>query len=106
MGLTFKENCADIRNSGIQKVITKLKKFKCHVDLYDPWANSDEIKKLYNIIPISNLNKKTYDGVILAVSHKKFIKMGIKNILSLCKKNHVIYDLKFLFKKNQTSLRL
>ncbi len=106
MGLTFKENCADIRNSGIQNVITKLKKFNCNLDLYDPWADRKEIKETYNISLQSKLSKNTYDGVIIAVAHKKFKKMGIKAILNLCKNNHVIYDLKYLFSKNQIELRL
>ena len=106
MGLTFKENCADIRNSGIQSVIKKLKKFDCKLDLHDPWADKDEIKETYNIFPNSELHQNTYDGIIIAVKHKKFQEMGIKAIKKLCKKNHVIYDLKYLFKKSQTNMRL
>ena len=106
MGLTFKENCADIRNSGIQSVITKLIKIGCKVDLYDPWADATEIKQVYNISPISKLGLKTYDGIILAVAHEKFKKMGSTAISNLCKKKHVMYDLKYLFKNNQTSMRL
>ena len=106
MGLTFKENCADTRNSGIQSVITELKKFDCNIELHDPWADSEEIKKIYNIYPNSKLNQNTYDGIILAVKHKKFETMGIEVISNLCKKNHVIYDLKYLFSKDQVDLRL
>ena len=51
MGLTFKENCADTRNSGIERVISELKKFNCNLDLYDPWVDHEEIEKKYNIIP-------------------------------------------------------
>jgi len=106
MGLTFKEDCADIRNSGIKTVIEKLKRSNCKLDLFDPWVNNKEIKKIYGIAPKIKLNKNTYDGIILAVRHKKFIDMGEKKILSLCKKNKVIYDLKYLFSKNQATLRL
>lgn len=106
MGLTFKENCADIRNSGIEKVVKKLKKLKCNLDLYDPWADRDEIKEIFDIYPCSELTQNTYDGIVIAVAHEKFKKMGIKAISNLCKKNNVIYDLKYLFDKNQTSLRL
>ncbi len=106
MGLTFKENCADIRNSGIENVIKILKKFKCKVDLYDPWARKQEIKKTYNIYPLSKINNNTYDGIVIAVAHKKFKKIGVNAILGLCKKNHVIYDLKNIFSKTKTSLRL
>ncbi len=106
MGLTFKENCSDIRNSGVSNVIDKLKKYNCNLDLYDPWANSEEIKKIYGIDLTSELNQNTYDGIIIAVAHEKFKEMGQKKILNLCKKNHVIYDLKYLFSKDQVTLRL
>ena len=106
MGLTFKENCADIRNSGIESSIKKLKKFDCNLDLYDPWTNEEEIKKIYNIYPTTKLVKNTYDGILIAVAHDKFKNMGIKFISNLCKKNHIIYDLKFLFSKDQVDLRL
>ena len=106
MGLTFKENCTDIRNSGVKSVIEKLKKYNCNLDLHDPWANVDEIKKLYGIIPILKLNHNTYDGIILAVAHDVFKNMGETEILNLCKENHVIYDLKYLISKDQTNLRL
>ena len=106
MGLTFKENCADIRNSGIESVISKLKKSKCILNLYDPWVEKKKVRDAFNILPISKLGKKKYDAVVIAVAHEKFKKMGIKSISNLCKKNHVIYDLKWLFKKNLTHLRL
>ncbi len=106
MGLTFKENCADVRNSGVENVIKILRKLKCKTDLYDPWANKEEIKKIYNIYPNLKLKKKTYDAIVIAVSHTKFKRLGIKTISDLCKKNHIIYDLKSTFSKNKTNLRL
>ena len=106
MGLTFKENCADIRNSGIESVIKELKKFDCNLDLFDPWADRKKIKKTYNIYPKLKLFKNTYDGILIAVAHKKFKDMGIKFISNLCKKNNIIYDLKYLFSKDQVDLRL
>ena len=106
MGLTFKENCADIRNSGIKSVIENLKKSKCNLDLFDPWANKKDIKKTYDVFPKLKLTKNTYDGIIIAVSHDKFKTLGIDTINNLCKKNHVIYDLKNLFTSNKIDLRL
>ena len=106
MGLTFKENCADIRNSGVKKVIDRLKKNYCNLSLYDPWADKNEIKKIYDIAPSSTLKNNFYDGIIVAVAHDKFKEMGKAKILNLCKKNHVIYDLKYLFSKDQVDLRL
>lgn len=106
MGLTFKENCTDIRNSGVRSVIKELKKHDCITDLYDPWANRDEVKKEFQIFPKMDLSQNIYDGIIVAVSHKIFKKMGINTISKLCKKNHVIFDLKSLFPKDQVDLRL
>jgi len=106
MGLTFKENCADIRNSGVFSVIKTLKQHDCGLDLYDPWADRKEIKKTYGVYPKLKLKQKYYDGIIIAVAHKKFKHLGINKILQLCKKKHVIYDLKYLFSKNQVDLRL
>ena len=106
MGLTFKENCADIRNSGIKNVIESLKNFDCDFDLYDPWANKEDIKKEYDVYPNSTLNKDTYDGIIIAVAHDKFKTMGFDTVYNLCKKNHIIYDLKYLFTSNKIDLRL
>ena len=106
MGLTFKENCADVRNSGVENVIKNLNKLNCEIDLYDPWADRREIKNIYDIYPVKRLKENRYHGIILAVRHKKFKDMGIKTIKRLCKTNHVIYDLKYLFLKNQVDLRL
>ena len=106
MGLTFKENCPDLRNSGIQNVINELKKFECCLDLQDPWANKEEIKKIYNIYPNSKPNQNTYDAVLIAVAHNKFKKIGLANIKNLCRKNHVIFDLKNLFNSNQVDFKL
>ncbi len=106
MGLTFKENCPDLRNSGIQSIILKLKKYKCRVDLNDPWPDKEEIKKIYNVYPKNNLVEKNYDAILIAVAHDKFKAFGLKNIKKLCKKNHVIFDLKNLFNSNQVDLKL
>ena len=101
MGLTFKENCKDIRNSGVQSVIHKLKKNECALDLYDPWADKSEIKKIYNASLITKLRQNNYDSILIAVAHEKFKTMGMKFISSLCKKNYIIFDLKYLFSKEK-----
>ena len=106
MGLTFKENCADIRNSGVKLVIDTLRKKNCMLDLYDPWADRKEIKQIYGFYPQKKLNRNFYDGIIIAVAHKKFKDIGILEIAKLCKKKHVIYDLKYLFSKKKVDLRL
>ena len=106
MGLTFKENCPDLRNSGIKNVISELNLFGCHLDLQDPWADKEEIKKIYKIYPSSKTDKNTYDAVLIAVAHKEFKKLGLTNIKNLCKKNHVIFDLKNLFNSNKVDFKL
>jgi len=106
MGLTFKENCPDIRNSGVQNVITKLKEFECDLDLQDPYVDREEIKKIYDIYPNSKPNPNTYDAVLIAVAHDQFKTIGFTNIKNLCKKIHVIFDLKNLFNNNLVDLKL
>jgi len=106
LGLTFKENCPDLRNSGVMKVINELKKFNCDLDLYDPWADIEEVNSLYGIKPINNLISNSYDGIILSVAHDQFKKMGFEFISKLGKKRHVLYDLKYLFSKEESDLRL
>ena len=98
MGLTFKENCPDTRNSGVRNVITELKNFECSLDLQDPYVDNDEIMKTYDIYPNPKLCQNTYDAVLIAVAHDDFKKIGLDNIKNLCKENHVIFDLKNLFK--------
>ena len=106
MGLSFKENCPDLRNSGVSNVIKKLKKYKCKLDLYDPWVDVHQVKKLYGTFPLKKPKAKTYDGIIIVVAHKLFKKMGIKKISKFGKEKHIIYDLKYMFSKKQTDLRL
>ncbi|MDA8933368.1 Vi polysaccharide biosynthesis UDP-N-acetylglucosamine C-6 dehydrogenase TviB [Candidatus Pelagibacter ubique] len=106
MGLTFKENCPDIRNSGVENIINELKKFECELSLLDPYANREEIKKIYDIFPNSKLNENTYDAALILVAHDEFKTLGLNKIKKLCKTNHVIFDLKNLFKSNQVDLKL
>ena len=106
MGLTFKENCPDLRNSGVASVINELKQCNCDLDLYDPWASGKEIHNLYGITPITNLMPNSYDGIVVAVAHNQFKNMGSQFISTLGKKLHVLYDLKYLFSKEESNLRL
>ena len=106
MGLAFKENCPDIRNTKVVDVVSELKNFNCNIDIYDPWVDSKEASKSFDIKITNTLKRNTYDGVIVAVAHKEFFKMGIKKIKSYCKPSHVIYDLKHIFDKTEVDLRL
>ena len=98
MGLTFKENCSDIRESKVLDIVNYLKKKKINVKTYDPWVNKKDLNKKLKINHIENLKiKSNFDGVIIAVGHDIFKKIGIKKIKSLCKKKSVIFDIKNQF---------
>ncbi len=106
LGLTFKENCPDLRNSRIKDIFIKLKNKNCKIDLYDPLAEQKEIQYVYKKKKISKFLKNKYDGIIISVGHDEFKKMGIGYIKSLCKNNHIIFDLKSLFNKKFSNFQL
>lgn len=106
MGLTFKENCPDLRNTRIVDIVAELKDYNCHVDVYDPWVSIDEAQYEYDITPITKPNSRTYDAVILAVAHHQFKDMSASEIRKLGKSNMVIYDLKYVLSAKESDLRL
>ena len=106
LGLSFKENCPDVRNTKVIDIVHELQKYNVEIDVHDPWIDADEAKREYSITPISQPLSKQYDGIIIAVAHEQFIKMGIEKIRALGKDSHVIYDLKYLFTKEDTDIRL
>ena len=106
MGLTFKENCPDLRNTRVIDLVSELKTFDCHVDVYDPLVNRDASKKEYGIIPLLKPIRKSYDAIVLAVAHDEFKSIPIDKIKEFGKENHVIYDIKYLYKSNETDGRL
>jgi UDP-N-acetyl-D-galactosamine dehydrogenase len=106
MGLTFKENCPDLRNTRIVDMVHEFKKFNCNVDVYDPWVNKDEALKEYDINPIDNPVENKYDAVVIAVAHDKFQELSFDQIKSYCKENYVLYDIKHLLDSNQVDGRL
>ena len=106
MGLTFKENCQDIRNTKVYDIFNYLKNFSKNIDLYDPLAASKDVKKIFKKNPINKLSNNKYDAIIISVPHLKILKLGIKKILKLCKENRVICDVKSIFPIKDTDLRL
>ena len=106
LGLSFKENCPDVRNTKVIDIIHELQKYNVEIDVHDPWINANEANREYSITPIAQPVSNQYDGIILAVAHEQFIKMGIEKIRALGKDNHVLYDLKYLFTKEDTDIRL
>jgi UDP-N-acetyl-D-galactosamine dehydrogenase len=106
MGFAFKENCRDIRNTRVIDIINQLNSRNCYVDVYDPFIDIEETKKEYNIAPITKIINNSYDAVIIAVAHEEFKKLGFNSIKDMCKKNHIIYDLKHVFSAKNVDLRL
>ena len=93
LGITFKENCTDIRNSRVVDIVGELKDYGCKVDVYDPWAESEDVAHEYGfpLIADKELVPGTYDAIVLAVAHEKFRTLDVR---SLRNKNGVIYDVK------------
>lgn len=106
LGLSFKENCPDIRNTRIIDIVNELKEYHANVDVYDPWVDSDEAEHEYGISPIQALENNSYDAVILAVAHEQFKEMGAAKIRALGKKAHVLYDLKYVLSQAESDIRL
>lgn len=106
LGLTFKENCPDLRNTRVVDVIAELADFGVSVDVYDPWVNVAEARQAYSLSAISTPAVDTYDGIILAVAHNEFREMGSVAMRSFGKSNHVLYDLKHVVTEAESDLRL
>jgi UDP-N-acetyl-D-glucosamine/UDP-N-acetyl-D-galactosamine dehydrogenase len=106
LGLTFKENCPDLRNSKVIDIIKELQKWGARVDVYDPWIDSREAKHEYGITPVKTVVKGRYDAMVLAVAHQQFKEMGIRAIRRLGKARSVIYDIKQMFPRTQVDGRL
>jgi len=106
MGLTFKEDCPDIRNSRVVEMAKGLEEYQANVDIYDPWVEPKNAEQEYGLEILSNPEPKQYDTVIIAVAHECFKEMGVQKIRGLCKKNHVIFDVKYLFPLTENLERL
>jgi len=106
MGLAFKENCPDLRNSKVADVIKELQKYGAKIDVYDPWVDAAEAQHEYGIRPVRKPAKGVYDAVVLAVAHKEFRELGLDAIRSFGKKPHVIYDIKYVFDADDVDGRL
>ena len=106
LGLSFKENCPDIRNTKIIDIVHELQEYHIQADVYDPWADAAEAEHEYGIMPVTSLENGQYDAVILAVAHEQFKAMGAAEIRALGKANHVLYDLKYVLDQSESDLRL
>jgi len=106
MGLTFKENCPDVRNTKIVDILTELAEYDTNVDVYDPWVNPSDAKHEYGVELIDKPKSGHYDAVIFAVAHKQFIALSNDDIKGLMKTDHVIYDLKYMLDPQLADIRL
>ena len=106
MGFTFKENCPDHRNTRVIDLIKIFKSFGCNVDVYDPWIDKKKVINEYKIEPIDKPINDKYDVIVIAVAHDEFKSMNEKQIRSYGKNNHVLYDIKYLLKENESDGRL
>ncbi len=108
MGLTFKENCPDLRNTRITDIITVLNDYNINIDICDPWCSPEVAQKEYglNVMADTNNISKKYDAVLIAVAHNEFVELGIDKINQLCKENRVTYDIKNIFQRDECDLRL
>lgn len=106
MGLTFKENCPDLRNTRVVDIVEELKEYSVAVDVYDPWVDVAEAQEEYGITPVKEPQQECYDGIILAVAHRQFADMGAQSIRALGKPEHVLYDLKYVLTSEDVDIRL
>ncbi len=106
MGLSFKENCPDVRNTLIIEVFNGLVQHGCAVDIFDPWVTPEQAEDQLGVAVVTSLKDNYYDGIIIAVGHTQFLEMGPNKIRGLCKDPSVIYDLKYVLDPEWTDLRL
>lgn len=106
MGLTFKENCPDLRNTKVVDIVRELAEYNIAVDVFDPWVNPAEAEREYGFRPVAEPASGAYDGIILAVAHAEFRVLGAANIRKHGKDEHVLYDLKYLLSIEESDLRL
>ncbi|MDX5419187.1 MAG: nucleotide sugar dehydrogenase, partial [Hymenobacteraceae bacterium] len=106
MGLAFKENCPDLRNTRVVDIVSELAEYNIQVDVYDPWVSVVEAQQEYGITPITEPAVNAYDGVVLAVAHNEFRVLGVEAIRKYGKAKQIIYDLKYLLRAEEADLRL
>jgi len=106
MGLAFKENCPDLRNTRVVDIVSELGDYISNVDIFDPWVNVEEARYEYGLNLINEPTLGAYDAIIIAVAHTDFKCLGAEAIRSLGKSNSVIYDLKYVLSASDSDLRL
>lgn len=106
LGLAFKENCPDLRNTRVVDIIEELQHYHASVDVYDPWVDADEACREYAIEPLKAVDSASYDAIIVAVAHQQFKDLGAAAIHAFGKPEHVLYDIKSMLPRDQVDKRL
>ena len=106
LGLTFKENCPDLRNTRVVDIVHELRDYHASVEVYDPWVNPQEAAHEYGIEPVAEPQPGTYDAIVLAVAHHQFRDLGVERIRVWGKPNAVLFDVKYLFPAHAVEGRL
>jgi UDP-N-acetyl-D-galactosamine dehydrogenase len=106
LGLTFKENCPDIRNTRVVDLVHEFQDFGANIDVYDPWVDAAESHHEYGITPVTSPANGKYDAIVLAVAHKQFREMGIEQIRRFGRRDCILYDIKSILPKDQIDGRL
>jgi len=106
LGLTFKENCPDVRNTKVVDVVRELEAFGCRVDVHDPWADAGEAEHEYGIRIVANPQRGSYDAIVVAVAHREFVALGPKGVRAFGSPNVVIFDVKHVLPKDASDARL
>ena len=106
LGLTFKENCPDLRNTRVVDIIREFEDYHARIDVYDPWVDPNEAYEEYGILPVRELREGHYDAIILAVAHRQFVELGAAGIRALGKPHAVLYDVKSILPREAVDARL
>lgn len=106
MGLSFKENCPDLRNTRVIDIIKELAEYHIETEVYDPWVAPDEAERAYQLTPVNQPQQNYYDAIIIAVAHQQFREMGAEKIHTFGRDSHILYDLKHLLPVKDSDLRL
>ncbi|MEO0576594.1 MAG: Vi polysaccharide biosynthesis UDP-N-acetylglucosamine C-6 dehydrogenase TviB [Pseudomonadota bacterium] len=106
LGLTFKEDCPDVRNTKVVDLIGELRSYGCDIDVHDPWADAQEAQRECGVSLTTTLEKGRYEAVVIAVGHEQYRSMGAQQIRDLCAANGVVYDIKYLLPEGDSDERL
>jgi UDP-N-acetyl-D-galactosamine dehydrogenase len=106
LGLTFKENCPDLRNTKVVDIVSELSSYGMQIDVHDPWVDAAEADDEYGLKLVADPQKGAYDGVIVAVAHDQFKALGADGIRAFCKDTSVLYDIKYVLPSDRVDDRL